>query len=414
MEYLPGAAPGQVQGRETAGLLGWQDAHSPRMHEVLEAVRGRPHPVRLHLRGSAIRPLRPGAGGGRDAARASRSQAPDAVALRGGAAAPGRVAAGLARGRLHATTRGAAAGRGAGVAAADGEGRGGEPDRVLQGAGAVGGRVDGAGTRRPGRLSAVGRERWQRPGGLRCGRRPEGTRVPPEGHRVAVRAGGGRVRRRGADRRRADHGRGAGVRSRREGAGLVRVRDAERALPRRGEEDHGVRDRGADGVDASRRDPVSHGRRDRAGRHVESLRGARGDGLHRPGASPDVRRAGRGLRADREGLRRRARGRTPLGERLDPRPRAAGAEGARRLPDPSSRARERRRRGGGQRGGDRPRRAGRRVQPGPVHGPRRRSVRRRRPEAARGGAAEGARSRRAVQHRHRLQVRREHGAALVW
>ena len=50
-----------------------------------------------------------------------------------------------------------------------------------------------------------------------------------------------------------------------------------------------------------------------------------------------VRGAGRGLRADREGLRGRARGRAAVGERHDPRPRPARAEGHRRLPDPARR-----------------------------------------------------------------------------
>ena len=70
-------------------------------------------------------------------------------------------------------------------------------------------------------------------------------------------------------------------------------------------------------------------------------------------APADVRGPGRGLRADREGLPGRPRGRAVLGERHDPRPRPAGAQGPRRLPHPARAAREPRRGRRGVRGGDR-------------------------------------------------------------
>ena len=49
-------------------------------------------------------------------------------------------------------------------------------------------------------------------------------------------------------------------------------------------------------------------------------------GLRGPRPPADVRGAGGGLRAHREGLRRRARGRADVGERADPRPRPARAQ----------------------------------------------------------------------------------------
>ena len=119
----------------------------------------------------------------------------------------------------------------------------------------------------------------------------------------------------------------AGRRLRRagEGARLVRVRDPEGAVPRRGQEDDGLRDRGADGLDAARRDPLPDRRRHRPRGDVEGLRGDGGDGLRRREAAPDVRGPGRGLRADRQGLPGRPRGRAPTGRTPPPTPTACAS-----------------------------------------------------------------------------------------
>ena len=53
---------------------------------------------------------------------------------------------------------------------------------------------------------------------------------------------------------------------------LVRRQHAQGALPHRRQEDHGLRNRRAVPLDPARRDPLSHRRRRRSDRHVESLR----------------------------------------------------------------------------------------------------------------------------------------------
>ena len=110
----------------------------------------------------------------------------------------------------------------------------------------------------------------------------------------------------------------AGRRLRRagEGARLVRVRDPQGALPRRGQEDDGLRDRGADGLDAPRRDPLPDRRRHRPRRHVEGLRRDGGDGLRRREAARGCTRsrpraARRSSRPSRRAARTRPSGRTP-------------------------------------------------------------------------------------------------------
>ena len=160
-------------------------------------------------------------------------------------------------------------------------------------------------------------------------RGPQGPRLPAEGHRPALRDGDRGLRRSRRDGRRPHHRRGPALRGAGEGARLVRVRDLEGALPRRGQEDDGLRDRGADGLDAARRDPLPDRRRHRPRGDVEGVRRDGDDGLRRREAAPDVRGAGRGLRADRQGLPGGTRGRPVLGERDHPRPRPARAEGAR-------------------------------------------------------------------------------------
>ena len=107
------------------------------------------------------------------------------------------------------------------------------------------------------------------------------TVVLPGGH-----AGGERQRDRAAgrdrlpgqrpDRRlRQDRRRGQGQ------GRLVRHLDAQGALPDRGQEDDGARARRAARLGGARRDPLSDRRRHRPDRHVEGVRRAGGDRLHR-------------------------------------------------------------------------------------------------------------------------------------
>ena len=92
-------------------------------------------------------------------------------------------------------------------------------------------------------------------------------------------------------------------------ARLVRRLDAEGAVPRRGQEDDGLRAGRAARLDAARLDHLSDRRRHRHGRHVEGLRRDRGARLDRPrrgrgwspcrptGCAPIVRAFERGHRA---------------------------------------------------------------------------------------------------------------------
>ena len=94
----------------------------------------------------------------------------------------------------------------------------------------------------------------RRAGGL------QGPRLRAQGRRAALPHGDARVRRRRGDGGRPDHRRRQGLRGAGEGERLVRVRDPEGALPRRGQEDDGLRDRRADGLEAARRHPLPHRR----------------------------------------------------------------------------------------------------------------------------------------------------------
>ena len=133
-----------------------------------------------------------------------------------------------------------------------------------------------------------------------------------------------------------------------------------------------------------------------------------------PGAPAHVRGAGRGLRADREGLRRGRERRAVLGGRRHARPRPARAQGARRLPDPARAAR----RATARRSRSRRPRSSRACKDAaaaeglfmaPEGGACVAALR----KLKASGPPERRRHGRGLQHRHRLQVRRQHGPALV-
>ena len=104
--------------------------------------------------------------------------------------------------------------------------------------------------------------------------------------------------------------------------GLARRLDAEGALPRRGQEDDGLRARRGLRLGAPRRDPLPDRRRHRADRHVEGLRRDGGAGL-------DRRRSGRGCSRSRRRAARRSR---------RPSPRARRPPRSSRTPTPTPRA----------------------------------------------------------------------------
>ena len=192
---------------------------------------------------------------------------------------------------------------------------------------------------------------------------------------------------------------------------LVRLRDPEGAVPRRGQEDDGLRAGRADGLEAARRHPLPHRRRHRPHRDVEGVRRR-----WRPWASSGPSRP-RMYAVQAEGcapiVKAFAEGReeAPMWEdAADPRPRPARAQGHRRLPHPARAAREPRRRRSPSRTTE------------IIQGVKDAAATEGLFMAPEGGACVAAlRKLKAsghlsaddvvvvVQHRHRLQVRRQHG-----
>ena len=113
--------------------------------------------------------------------------------------------------------------------------------------------------------------------------------------------------------------------------GLFDVSTLQEPYRARGQEDDGLRDRRADGLAYARRDRLP----DRRGhRHRGYMEGHPGDGDHGPpqrAEATHVLRAGRGLRAHREGLPQWCGSRGALAERPDARRRYQGALRHRRL-----------------------------------------------------------------------------------
>ena len=96
---------------------------------------------------------------------------------------------------------------------------------------------------------------------------------------------------------------------------VVRLLDAEGALPARGQEGDGLRARRAARLGIARRDLLPDRRRHRPDRHVEGVRRAGGGRADRPEAAADVRGPGRRLRADRPRVRAMATS-SPSGGRM--------------------------------------------------------------------------------------------------
>ena len=128
------------------------------------------------------------------------------------------------------------------------------------------------------------RQRRRRAGGLRrAGRAWSATSSCREDTPRVVRRRVRALRREGHARRRPHQRLRPHRRARRGARGLVRRLDAQGALPRRGQEDDGLRAGRAVRLEAARRDPLPHRRRHGPDRHVE---GVRGDGGARAGSAP--------------------------------------------------------------------------------------------------------------------------------
>ncbi|CAA9361228.1 MAG: Threonine synthase, partial [uncultured Gemmatimonadaceae bacterium] len=297
------------------------------------------------------RPLR------RPAARAAPRAAMGPVAVPRRAPDSRRRGAGLARRGGHAAHRAPRTGARGRRAHPLGEGRGAQPDRVVQGAGDERGGDARPGARRARARRAHRGERGRGARGVRGGGAGPGARLRARDHPARDPRHDPRDGRGAHARARAHWRRGQGGARVRRGERLRRHVDAARALPCRGKEDDGDRDRRAARLATARRDRVPHRRRDGAHRDVEGVRRAARRRVVGPrgATAADGRRAGHRLRADRPRVRGRQRPRHAVGGPRDARERAAGAGPARRPAHPArARGEPRRRRGGGR--ADHPRR----------------------------------------------------------
>src|SRR5437868_12599686 len=188
-----------------------------------------------------------------------------------------------------------------------------------------------------------------------------------------------RLRRDGRAGRRRDHRRGQARAAVPRRERRLRPLDAEGAVPRRGEEDHGLRvARGP--RPAARRDPLPNRRRHGPDRDVEGVRRDAAPRLDRRRAPAHVHGAVERLRADRPRARAGARQRAGVGVAADVGLGPARAARDRRPPDAARAARLARRGHRRRRRADRARRRGR----APV------GRRRRRPRGGRGVPGAGA------------------------
>ena len=300
-----------------------------------------PHRV-PEVRQGAVSPLRSRARPGGGPARRDRAPPSDDVAVPRAAAGRGPRERRDARGGHDAAAAPPGDRPAPGAASRLREGRRPESHRLVQGPGPRGRGEQGQGAGRAGGRDAVRRQRRIGRGRvLRAGR--DGPvpghargRAPHEQGRVRG------LRRAHLPDPRPDHRRRPRDPRGQRGQGLVRHVHAEGAVPRRGEEDAGLRAGGAVRVEPPRRHRLPDGRRDRDRRHVE---GVRRDGAARVGRAappPHGHRPGRGLRAGGARLPRGPRGGRALAGRPDDRGGAARAGRDRRLPDPARGPRERR------------------------------------------------------------------------
>ncbi len=110
------------------------DAHSPRMQPLLQALRSRKDPQSVRVRRTPAGPLRPSEGQGKLEPGVDSQRSVQHVALCAGAAGLEAVGDRIARRRNDAADPHAASGSAAGRAGPVGEGRRRQPDRIVQGA----------------------------------------------------------------------------------------------------------------------------------------------------------------------------------------------------------------------------------------------------------------------------------------
>ena len=215
--------------------------------------------------------------------------------------------------------------RGARRTASRHQSRGSEPNGLVQGAGDGRRRLAGRGARRHLVHRAFGRERRRCARGLRCGRRRRGHRPHARGRDAgqpagSARDGGASGAGPGFDLRlRQDRDRPSGQDRR------IRREHAQGTLPRRGQEDHGLRARRTTRLAPSRRDRLPDRRGHRPRRHVEGLRRTGSAWPDRSPPAPYGERAIRGLRAHRESFRERRPFRRTVARTPRPGPLASGS-----------------------------------------------------------------------------------------
>ena len=308
------------------GYLNEELPLSSRMHGLRRHVlRGRAPPCLRLVRQGALRPLRSRRGGTCAEPRRSGVASRRHVALLRAHAGAQPRQRGEPGGGLHADHPSRPIGRSAGLPGPADQGRGGQSHVFVQGPRTVGRGIEGRGARRDGVHHTVGRQRGRRGRRVRRARRRRGPRLHAEGRADRQpRGGGGRGRPRRAGRR-PDIRRGQGVACRRRGARPVRRVDPAGAIQGRGQEDDGVRDRGAAGLERARRDRLPDRGRHGDSRHLEGLPGDGGPRLARRPAAQDVLRAGRGMRSRSSGPFTRARTTPSRGSAPRPSRRASGS-----------------------------------------------------------------------------------------
>ncbi len=184
-----------------------------------------------------------------------------------------------------------------------GQGRGAASDRLVQGARPGDGGDHGEAVRDRAHRHADQRQCRRRPRRLRGPRRHRDHRHLPGRNARDQRHRDRRLRRPRLCRRRPDRRmRRAGRQGRGEGP-VVRLLDAQGAVPPRRQEGHGLRACRAARLGTARRDLLPDRRRHRPDRHVEGVRRAGGGRADRVEAAAHVRGPGRGLRADGASVR---------------------------------------------------------------------------------------------------------------
>ncbi len=274
-----------------------------RMLDDRRALSRRPNSQSFARRQTAAGPLR-------SRRREEGAEQRCAGAPRAGSLALSRIAAG-AQGRGHRQSRRSDDAAGVDAEAGEetrrrrtpGERRRPPADRLVQGARAGDGGVDGEGARHQAHGDADQRQCRRGAGGLRQPLRHQDHDLLPGGHAGSECQRDRPARRGGLSRQRPDRRLRQAGRRRQGQDRLVRHLDAEGAVPDRRQEDDGPRTGRAARLGSAGRHLLSDRRRHRPDRHVEGVRRTRSHRLHRQKAAAHGRGAGGRLRADGARLR---------------------------------------------------------------------------------------------------------------